>query len=1069
MGFDHVATPPLFVPGSAGDLLLAGDLRFAHLDARSGAGHGAPVKIDIAIGDLVEACRRRGLSLITDVVLDRVDASGVLATANPDLFRVGGSGALPDPRASRAPRHVAFAQFDRPDAAKRLLELWAGCLSDLLKAGVSGFRFHNPNCLSAGQWRSLSEALRRAAPEVALLAWTPGLAWPKIEALAGAGFDVVFSSLPWWDRRATWFIEELDLLRRVASVIACPEAPFGPRLASRLGPADDVAAAYRQALRVAAATGDGLMVPMGFEFALPVTMDARRSTPKDFDSAHGLPLELSADIRAANELVGNVSRFGAHGEVRALTGPGNPVTAFIRFDAPDARAADRGIVVLINPDLSRPNAADIAIDPLAAAAGGFGKARDIEDSRDPLAPLQTAEVRILEVERLKPVAPRLRPARERSELAAVMAAPRVVIDAVAPRVDGGRFPTKFVAGDRIAVEAGIYADGHGAIGADLMWRAADEKEWRREPMQLRDNDRWQSGFASGRIGRHEFTIEAWADDFATICRDIGIKRRAGLNITLEIEEARRLIDEAAGGELPAAATLSEIAGRLAAAQEREAADLLLDPRTAEAMRQAAPRRFCVRRDPVVPVEIDRPQAAFGAWYELFPRSAAPEPGCHGTFADVVALLPEIRAMGFDVLYLPPIHPIGRTNRKGRNNGLIATPSDPGSPYAIGAAEGGHDAIHPQLGTFEDFRHLVAAAAECGIEVAIDFAIQCSPDHPWLKEHPEWFRWRADGSLRYAENPPKKYEDIVNVEFYPDRGGAELWLALRDVVLFWIGHGVRIFRVDNPHTKPLPFWEWLIADIRARHPATLFLSEAFTRPKMMYRLAKIGFSQSYTYFTWRNTKRELTEYLTELTSAPVATFFRPHFFVNTPDINPYFLQRSGRAGFLIRAALAATLAGLWGIYSGFELCEASALPGREEYLDAEKYEIKHRDRNAPGNIKAEIARLNRIRRIEPALQSHRGLTFYNAYNDEVMVYGKALPPRRDMILVAVSLDPHRAQEATFEVPLWEWGLPDHASLVVEDLIDERRFVWTGKLQHVRLDPAQLPYAIWRIAPLAGGAR
>jgi starch synthase (maltosyl-transferring) len=424
-------------------------------------------------------------------------------------------------------------------------------------------------------------------------------------------------------------------------------------------------------------------------------------------------------------------------------------------------------------------------------------------------------------------------------------------------------------------------------------------------------------------------------------------------------------------------------------------------------------------------------------------------------------------MGFDVLYFPPIHPIGTTNRKGRNNSLKPAPDDPGSPYAIGARDGGHDAIHAALGTPEDFRRLVAAAREHGLEIALDFAIQCSPDHPWLTQHPEWFRRRADGSIRYAENPPKKYEDIVNVDFYAEGAMPELWLALRDVVLHWAGEGVRIFRVDNPHTKPLPFWEWMIADVRGRHPDVMFLAEAFTRPTMMYRLGKIGFSQSYTYFTWRNTKSEITDYLRELTTTEVADYYRPNFFVNTPDINPYFLQSSGRAGFLIRAALAATLSGLWGVYSGFELCEAAALPGREEYLDSEKYEVRHRDFNAPGNIVAEITALNRLRRLHPALHSHLGVRFYNAVNDQILVYGKLSPDGAEMILVAVSLDPHHVQEAPFEVPLWEWKLPDNGAVEVEDLMRGSRFVWQGKMQRVRLDPADLPFAIWRIAPT--GAR
>jgi starch synthase (maltosyl-transferring) len=432
---------------------------------------------------------------------------------------------------------------------------------------------------------------------------------------------------------------------------------------------------------------------------------------------------------------------------------------------------------------------------------------------------------------------------------------------------------------------------------------------------------------------------------------------------------------------------------------------------------------------------------------------------------VLQALPRVRDMGFDVLYFPPIHPIGRTNRKGRNNALITAPGDPGSPYAIGGDEGGHDAIHPELGTPEDFRRLVAEAARQGLEIALDFAIQCSPDHPWLKQHPEWFRQRADGSIRYAENPPKKYEDIVNVDFYADAAIPDLWLALRNVVLHWVGEGVKIFRVDNPHTKPLPFWEWMIADVRARHPDVMFLSEAFTRPAMMYRLGKVGFSQSYTYFTWRNSKAELAEYMHELTTTEVVDFFRPNLFVNTPDINPYFLQASGRPGFLIRACLAATLSGLWGMYSGFELCEAAPLPGREEYLDSEKYEIRRRDFDAPGNIVREISTLNRLRKFHPALQSHRGLTFYNSFNDQVMVYGKATPAHDDMVLVAVSFDPHHVQEADFEVPLWEWHMPDDGEVEVEDLMRGHRFAWRGKVQRVRLDPADLPFAIWRIAPAA----
>jgi starch synthase (maltosyl-transferring) len=485
------------------------------------------------------------------------------------------------------------------------------------------------------------------------------------------------------------------------------------------------------------------------------------------------------------------------------------------------------------------------------------------------------------------------------------------------------------------------------------------------------------------------------------------------------------------------------------------------------MREAEEHFWLSRHERRFPIEVERPQATFAAWYELFPRSATEDPNRHGTFRDVIRHLPRIKGMGFDVLYLPPIHPIGRTNRKGKNNSLIVEPDDVGSPYAIGSAKGGHDAIHPALGTLDDFRLLREASAAHGIELALDFAIQCSPDHPWLRDHPEWFNWRPDGTVRYAENPPKKYEDIVNIDFYGRKSFSALWNALRDIVLYWRGENIRMFRVDNPHTKPLPFWEWLIAEVRAEYPDVIFLSEAFTRPKMMYRLAKAGFSQSYTYFTWRNTKQELTDYFTELTTSAVKDYFRPHLFVNTPDINPYFLQTSGRPGFLIRAALAATLSGLWGMYSGYELCEAAALPGREEYLDSEKYQIRIRRYDAPGNIVSEIARLNRIRRAHPALQSHLGLRFYPAHDDHVLLYGKRLPEQAEMILIAVNLDPFHARDVTIEVPVWEWSLADSASMKVSDLMRDTTFTWHGKLQRLRLDPAELPFAIWRITPGLGG--
>ena len=448
---------------------------------------------------------------------------------------------------------------------------------------------------------------------------------------------------------------------------------------------------------------------------------------------------------------------------------------------------------------------------------------------------------------------------------------------------------------------------------------------------------------------------------------------------------------------------------------------------------------------------------------------------HGTFLDVIARLPAIEAMGFDTLYFPPIHPIGLKHRKGPNNTLIAGPDDVGSPYAIGSADGGHDALHPQLGSMEDFRTMRDAAKAHGLELALDFAIQCSPDHPWLKDHPDWFTWRPDGTIRYAENPPKKYQDIVNVDFYAEGAVPGLWLALRDVVLFWVREGVTVFRVDNPHTKPMPFWEWLIGDVRARHPDAIFLAEAFTRPKPMYRLAKVGFSQSYTYFTWRHGKQEFIDYLTELTQDAPREFFRPHFFVNTPDIDPYFLQRSGRAGFVIRAALATTLSGLWGMYSGFELCEAAPVPGKEEYLDSEKYELRQRDWNQPGNIIQEITLLNQVRRANPALHSHTGVRFCQSTGDSILCFTKtwtapgAEPKNladRNIVFAAICLDPNHAQECSVEIPLEDWGLAEDAAITCDDLVNGNTFTLRGRHHTLRLDPHQLAFSLWRLRPEGG---
>ncbi|HKW93381.1 MAG TPA: alpha-amylase family glycosyl hydrolase, partial [Methylomirabilota bacterium] len=489
-------------------------------------------------------------------------------------------------------------------------------------------------------------------------------------------------------------------------------------------------------------------------------------------------------------------------------------------------------------------------------------------------------------------------------------------------------------------------------------------------------------------------------------------------------------------------------------------DVLLDPELRQIMARAQPRPDLTRYDRELEVVVDRPEAGFAAWYELFPRSQGRIAGRHGTFEDCIERLPDVRRMGFDVVYLPPIHPIGRSARKGPDNALGAGPGDPGSPWAIGGPEGGHTAVHPELGTIEDFRRLVKAAQGLGLEIALDFAIQSSPDHPWVREHPEWFYHRPDGSIKYAENPPKKYQDIFPINF-ASPAWPSLWDELLRVVRFWIDQGVRTFRVDNPHTKPLDFWAWLIAQVHERDPEVIFLSEAFTRPKVMRALAKAGFTQSYTYFTWRNFKEELTQYLEELTRSEMAEYFRGNFFVNTPDILPEVLQRGGPPAFRMRAALAATLSSVWGVYSGFELCEAAALPGTEEYRASEKYEVRVRDWDAPGNIKAYIARLNAIRRENPALQGMRGLRFHPADSPHVLFYSKMTEAGDNVILVAVNLDPFATHDATLTIPLGEIGIgPDETYELHELLADERRLV-RGAAHTVSLDPRVAPAHVYRV--------
>ena len=633
---------------------------------------------------------------------------------------------------------------------------------------------------------------------------------------------------------------------------------------------------------------------------------------------------------------------------------------------------------------------------------------------------------------------------------------RFIIENLFPAVDGGRYPVKRIAGDPVHVWVDIFRDGHDVARASLRWRLIGSRRWETAPLIHFGNDRWTGQFTPDAPGRYEFAIEAWTDAFATWRRDFLLKREAGLDVGLEAREGRDLLlrTKAAG-----AAASHLLAKAIEQFNLSGNPDALLSDALAEAMTHIEPRAD-LSWSRAFPLTIDRPRARASAWYEIFPRGQSPEAGRHGTFDDCIARLPDIAAMGFDVLYFPPIHPIGRKNRKGRNNSLTAGPDDPGSPYAIGGEAGGHDQVHPELGTLADFRRLVHAAEKHGLEIALDFAIQCSPDHPWLREHPDWFKWRPDGSMRYAENPPKKYEDIVNPEFYcDDRTG--LWDALRDIVLFWVDQGVRIFRVDNPHTKPFPFWEWMIAEVQAHAPDTIFLSEAFTRPKPMKALAKLGFTQSYTYFTWRTGKDEFSEYLSELTGYPEREFYRPNFFVNTPDILPYHLQGGERWMFRSRLALAATLSSNYGVYNGFELLEHIPVSGKEEYLDSEKYELKARDWHAPGNIREDITRINRIRRENPALQQTADLRFVAVDSPHVIGFVKQSFTQDNAVAVAIALA-QGSHDVWLHFGDMQIGPPDARSHVraVENLVTgERRMLeWGGLRLHIDTD--QDPVILFR---------
>lgn len=641
---------------------------------------------------------------------------------------------------------------------------------------------------------------------------------------------------------------------------------------------------------------------------------------------------------------------------------------------------------------------------------------------------------------------------------------RVVIERVRPEVNCGRFAIKRIVGDIVTVEADIFADSHDQLACRLLYWREGETQPNSAPMGPSTNDCWRGEFRVFVIGRHFYTIEAWVDRFSSWRHDLISRIDAGQDLRVELLIGAEIIEDAAKlAQGDDAKELTDWAQRLRAASGQEAGtSVALEERLLPVIQRYPDPQLVSRYEKELPIVVDRPKAQFSTWYEVFPRSCAPVAGQHGTFRDCESWLPYIASMGFDVLYLPPIHPIGRTFRKGKNNSPNAQPGDVGSPWAIGSDEGGHKSVHPQLGSLEDFGHFVAAAADHGLEVALDVAFQCTPDHPYAKEHPTWFRKRPDGSIQYAENPPKKYQDIYPLNFETSDARA-LWDELRSVLQFWIDQGIRIFRVDNPHTKAFPFWEWVIGEIKSQYPDVIFLAEAFTRPHVMYWLAKLGFSQSYTYFSWRNTRQELTDYFTEITQSPVREYFRPNLWPATPDILPEFLQVGGRPAFMIRAVLAATLGASYGVYGpAFELCEnAPLVPGSEEYLNSEKYELKRRDLKSPASLKDLIARVNRIRKENPALQNNNSLRFHQTDNPVLLCYSKMSDDRSNIIIVIVNLDAYHKQTGWINLDLEKLGLPLNRSFQAHDLLGGGHYLWQGSRNYAELAPESLPAHILRV--------
>ena len=1073
MGFNAVYINPFHYPGFSGSLYAVKD--YYRLNPRFRGGEAADD--DALLAGFTVAAHAHGLRIIMDLVVNHTSKDSELVASRPYWFARDSHGELVSPYAidpTDARRKTVWgdlAEFDyQAPQQDQIIVYFQELVRHYIGLGFDGFRCDVAYKVPAKVWSGLTDAAKTAAPSAIFCAETLGAPYDAVLALGEAGFDYLFNSVKWWDFESPWLLEQYEAFRHIAPSIGFPESHDTDRLVTELlatgVPETEIEPRYRRAYAFAAAYSTGVLMPMGFEYGWsrhldPVTVRGEPE-PKRFD--------LSGFIAEVNAMKKAVPALNEEGPQRLLTGPKDPLVVLER----QTESREERALVLVNTHERRSREIEIATFlpglHLTDVSPGYGP---VVGPRLVVDPLGVRVLRACGSLRERPVGlhPLWRPEA------------RIGIESVYPELDGGRYPVKRVLGDEFEVQADVFRDGHDKLRAVVKFALAGEG-WREAPLVLFDNDRWVGHFRLDRLGLWRYTIEAWTDQFESWRDELDKKRQAGQNVELELTEGRAIVAAMLRHAGPdGAARARKILQSFDSGNTARRTELMLSAELRELMGRYAPRTGVVCYPRELEIVVDHQAARFAAWYEMFPRSQGKVASKSASFDDCIVRLSEIAGLGFDVVYLVPIHPIGRVNRKGKNNSTVAQPGDPGSPYAIGSAEGGHRAVNPELGTLADFRRFVNAAAGLGIEVALDFAIQCAPDHPWVREHPEWFRFRPDSSIKYAENPPKQYQDIVNVDFYnPDREG--LWEELRDTVMFWIGQGVRTFRVDNPHTKPLPFWEWLFREVKVRCPEAIFLSEAFTRPKMMRALAKAGFSQSYTYFTWRNTKTELIEYLTELTQGPEKEYFRPNFFTNTPDILPVFLQKGGRPAFRIRLVLAATLSGVYGIYNGFELCENTPVPGheepiaseqqefielygsappptREEYLNSEKYEYKVWDWDRPGNIKEDIGILNRFRRDNPALQEFLNLRLLDCPDSNILAYAKTSADKANTVIVAVNLDPHVAHESEIELPLAEFGLAADAEFSLEEAFTRRVVTCRGTRQRLHLDPETNPAMIFRL--------